>query len=61
MIRLMVLGKRMYRDSRGATAIEYGLIAALMVIGVLVSIKATTDASIAMWGKVSSRVSDATK
>jgi pilus assembly protein Flp/PilA len=61
MARLLHLGKRLVRDTRGATAIEYGLVAALMVIGVLVSIKAATDASIAMWGKVSSRVQDATK
>jgi pilus assembly protein Flp/PilA len=58
---LFSLGKHLRRNERGATAIEYGLIAALMVIGVLASIQSALTASVAMWNKVSSKVSAATK
>ncbi len=37
--------KRLARDERGATAIEYGLIAALMVVGILGSLSAFASAN----------------
>jgi pilus assembly protein Flp/PilA len=57
---LLSIGKHLRGNDRGATAIEYGLIAALLVIGVMAAIQSTADTSIAMWTKVSSRVATAT-
>lgn len=37
--------KLLARDERGATAIEYGLIAALMVVGILGSLSAFASAN----------------
>lgn len=51
--------KRLCCDQRGATAIEYGLIAALIVIGMLVGLQAFADATTSMMDGVSSSVSQA--
>lgn len=45
------------RDSRGANAIEYGLIAALVVLGAFAGLKNFANTSIGMWNNVSSVVS----
>ncbi|MEG3083822.1 Flp family type IVb pilin [Sphingomonas sp. PB2P12] len=47
------------RDSRGATAIEYGLILALIVIGMVVGLSALANSTIGMWNKVDTKVSQA--
>lgn len=47
---------RLLTDHRGATAIEYGLIAALLVIAMLVGLGAFADATIGMWNNVSQEV-----
>jgi len=44
------------RDSRGATAVEYGLILALIVIVMMVSLKQLAGVTIAMWNDVSTKV-----
>jgi pilus assembly protein Flp/PilA len=44
------------RDSRGATAVEYGLIVSLIIVGILVSVTFFADRSIQMWNMVSNRV-----
>jgi pilus assembly protein Flp/PilA len=51
---------RLRASDEGATAIEYGLIAALLVITVLVSMRSALTASINMWNKVSNQVETAT-
>ena len=38
--RVRLLGKAFYKDESGATAIEYGLIAALIAIGLIVGLTA---------------------
>jgi pilus assembly protein Flp/PilA len=49
---------RMLRaDQRGATAIEYGLIAALIVIAMIGGLKALGGGSSGMWGAILSNVS----
>ncbi len=44
--------KRLARDERGATAVEYGLIAALMVVGILGSLSAFASANDDMYQHV---------
>ncbi len=47
------------RDTRGATAIEYGLIVAVVVIVTIVTIQAVADVTINMWDDVSSKSAEA--
>ena len=47
------------RDTRGATAIEYGLIVALIVIAIIVSMQGVADANTGLWAIVTSKVSSA--
>lgn len=51
--------KRLLRDTRGATAIEYGLIVSLIVIAIIASMQGFANSTIAMWGNVDAAVSDA--
>lgn len=46
--------KQLADDSRGATAVEYGLICALLVIACLTALKSFSEQTIAMWNRVSS-------
>ncbi len=50
----------LYSDESGATAIEYGLICALMVIAMSVGLKGTADATANMWIYVSDSMAAAT-
>ena len=47
------------RDGRGATAIEYGLIAALIVIAMMGGLRTLGGGANGMWGKVGNEVSGA--
>lgn len=47
------------RDRRGATAIEYGLVASLIVVAMLVAFGRVATTSSTMWTKVSTRFVDA--
>ncbi|KQO05998.1 Flp family type IVb pilin [Sphingomonas sp. Leaf242] len=47
------------RDSRGATAIEYGLILGLVVIAMIVGLSAMANSTIGMWNTVDTKVSQA--
>ncbi len=51
---------RALRDRRGATAIEYGMIVALIVIAMIASFKEMANTTVGMWGNVSTRVATAT-
>lgn len=46
------------RDYQGGTAIEYGLIAALVVMGAFLSIQNFANTSVNMWNRVSSTVAN---
>jgi pilus assembly protein Flp/PilA len=48
--------KKLLRDARGATAIEYGLIVALVVIAMLVALSSVADENTGIWARVSSNV-----
>jgi Flp pilus assembly pilin Flp len=52
------LGKFL-RNCSGATAIEYGLITALVALAMLAGLITLTDANTANWDKVSAEVQDA--
>lgn len=44
---------KFWRDEEGATAIEYGLIAGVIAVGILASLTPVRDAIIALFGRVS--------
>jgi pilus assembly protein Flp/PilA len=48
--------RRLCADSKGATAVEYGLIVALIVLAMLASLQSFAAGSIAMWNDVESKV-----
>lgn len=48
---------RLLRENRGSTAIEYGMIAALIVVASFAAIKSFSDASMKMWNNVATTVS----
>ncbi|WP_174291411.1 Flp family type IVb pilin [Sphingomonas bacterium] len=50
---------RLLRDTRGGTAIEYGLIVALVVIAMIASFKELANTTVGMWGNVNTKVSAA--
>ncbi|RVT40165.1 Flp family type IVb pilin [Sphingobium algorifonticola] len=43
---------------RGATAVEYGLIAAILVLGMLIAFQTVASKTIDMWSNVANRVSE---
>lgn len=53
------LFRKLTKDKKGATAIEYGLICALIVIAAIGAIHALAGTTIGMWADVSSKTHDA--
>ena len=53
--------KKLLRDTRGATAIEYGLIVALIVIAIIASVDSVADENNGLWAVVTSNVSTVMK
>lgn len=51
--------QKLLRDDQGATAIEYGLIAALIAIAAMSAMQAFAGSTITMWMNVSSKSLDA--
>jgi pilus assembly protein Flp/PilA len=47
---------RLLRDNRGATAIEYGLIVALLVIAIITALQGVADENTGLWAVVSAKV-----
>jgi pilus assembly protein Flp/PilA len=50
---------RLIKDNRGATAIEYGLIVALIAMAVIGSMNLVAGETIGMWDYVSNTLDDA--
>jgi pilus assembly protein Flp/PilA len=48
--------KRLLRDNRGATAIEYGLIVSLIVIAMIGALKGVADENTGLWAIVTEKV-----
>jgi len=53
--------RRFARDTRGTTAIEYGLIAALIAIGAIGGMQALGGGVSGSWGGVANKAADAMK
>jgi Flp pilus assembly protein, pilin Flp len=51
---------QLLRDQRGATAIEYGLICALLVLAIMVSVQGVANETNRMWDRVGTTVDRAT-
>ncbi|MBY0283848.1 MAG: Flp family type IVb pilin [Sphingomonas sp.] len=51
--------RQLIADRTGGTAIEYGLIAALVVIAMIASLGALANQTVGMWGNVSNKVTTA--
>jgi pilus assembly protein Flp/PilA len=49
-------GRKLRADMRGATAVEYGLIVALIVIAMMSGLSALGGGANGMWGKLSNQV-----
>lgn len=47
---------RLAKDHKGGTAIEYGLIAALIVIAMIASFIQVANTTVGMWGNVSTKM-----
>lgn len=50
--------RRIVRDERGATAIEYGLICAMIVIAMIGALKGVAQANTGLWSHVANEVSN---
>jgi pilus assembly protein Flp/PilA len=48
--------KRIRKDDQGATAVEYGLIVALVVIAIISSVQAVADENTGLWALVKEHV-----
>ncbi len=46
---------RLWRNKRGATAIEYGLILVMLVIAIISALRGVADENTGMWAVVSSK------
>ena len=51
--------RRFGRDDKGATAVEYGLILALVVLAMMVGLRETAKVTIGMWNDISTKVQTA--
>ena len=58
MIAIRVILRKLRADQRGATAIEYGLIAALIVVAMMGGLSAMGGGSAGMWGKIQQNVAN---
>ena len=56
MIAIRTIGRKLRSDKRGATAIEYGLIAALIVIAMMGALSKLGGGSNGMWGNLANDV-----
>lgn len=57
----MLAALRVFReDERGATAIEYGVLASLIVIVIIAAVSATADATTALFDTIATHVGTST-
>jgi pilus assembly protein Flp/PilA len=52
----MRLLNKLYKDERGATAIEYGMILALIFLAMVGAVSQFADVTIQMWSNVANEV-----
>ena len=51
--------KKLTSDTRGTSAVEYGIICALIVIAIISAAQGVADVTTGMWGDVSSKSAEA--
>ena len=54
MIAIRYYVRALFADRRGATAIEYGLIAALIVVAMIAGMKSLGGGLVSIWGNIDS-------
>jgi pilus assembly protein Flp/PilA len=59
-IAIRTILRKLCVDARGATAIEYGLIVALIAIAAMAGMSSLGGGSQGMWGKLDSKITAAT-
>jgi pilus assembly protein Flp/PilA len=52
--------QRMAKDTRGATAVEYGFILAMIVLAMMTALRGVASETSALWEEVSSKTAEAT-
>ena len=57
---IRIKGRTLRSDKRGATVIEYGLIAALIVIAIMGAMRSLGGGANGMWSKLDNKVAAAT-
>ena len=50
--------KKLFLSDKGATAVEYGLILALLALTAIVAISGVADQTVGMWNNVANQVTD---
>ena len=60
MLAVRTKGRKLRSDKRGATVIEYGLIAALIVIAIMGAMRSLGGGANGMWSKLDNKVAAAT-
>lgn len=55
-MRLSSLISAILRDTRGATAVEYGLILAMIVLAMIAALQGFADSAISMWEYIQENV-----
>ena len=58
MLAIRTIMRRLRKDRRGATAIEYGLIAALIVIAMMGGLRTLGGGAGGLWGDLGNTVND---
>jgi pilus assembly protein Flp/PilA len=53
---LIALLRKLFQSAKGATAVEYGLILALIVIVAMLAILSLADTTIGMWDNIADNV-----
>ena len=51
--------KSLIQDNRGASAVEYGLIAGFIVLALMVGLSGVAGKTVTMWNEISSKSADA--
>ena len=54
------IGRQLWRARRGATAVEYGLIVALIVIAMVASLQGLANQTVGTWSNINTRIATAT-
>jgi pilus assembly protein Flp/PilA len=56
MVRMITLLTNLKHDARGASAMEYGLIAAMIVVAIIGGLTSFADTSIGLWETVETKI-----